>query len=92
LLVFDNEKESYERFIQNLIKQNIKDFAEIDVSFEDKLDQLEEWEQEYFKNSKEYIGENLLRNIFHIARHSSSKRWRNHQDGLTLMNEKSQLR
>jgi superfamily II DNA or RNA helicase len=69
LLVFDNEKESYERFIQNLIKQNIKDFAEIDVSFEDKLDQLEEWEQEYFKNSKEYIGENLLRNIFHIARH-----------------------
>jgi hypothetical protein len=69
LLVFDNEKESYERFIQNLIKQNIKDFAEIDVSFEDKVNQLEEWEQEYFKNSKEYIGENLLRNIFHIARH-----------------------
>jgi len=69
LLVFDNEKESYERFIQNLIKQNIKDFAEIDVSFEDKLDKLEEWEQEYFKNSKEYIGENILRNIFHMARH-----------------------
>jgi hypothetical protein len=35
LLVFDNEKESYERFIQNITQQNIKDFAEIDVSFED---------------------------------------------------------
>jgi hypothetical protein len=69
LLVFDNEKESYKGFIQNLTKQNIKDFAEIDVSFEDKLNQLEEWKQEYFKNSKEYIGGNLLRNIFHIARH-----------------------
>jgi hypothetical protein len=69
LLVFDNEKESYERFIQNLTKQNIKDFAEIDVSFEDKLDQLEKWKQEYFKSSEEYIGGNLLRNIFHIARH-----------------------
>jgi hypothetical protein len=69
LLVFDNEKESYERFIQNLTRQNIKDFAEIDVSFEDKLDQLEEWKQEYFKSSEEYIGGNLLRNIFHIARH-----------------------
>jgi hypothetical protein len=69
LLVFDNEKESYERFIQNLIKQNIEHFAEIDVSFEDKLNQLEEWKQEYFKNSEEYIGGNLLRNIFHIARH-----------------------
>ncbi len=69
LLVFDNEKESYERFIQNLIKQNIEHFAEIDVSFEDKLNQLEEWKQEYFKNSEEYICGNLLRNIFHIARH-----------------------
>jgi ATP-dependent helicase IRC3 len=69
LLVFDNEKESYERFIQNLTKQNIKKFAEIDVSFEDKLNQLEEWKQEYFKSSEEYIGGNLLRNIFHIARH-----------------------
>jgi len=69
LLVFDNEKESYEGFIQNLTKQNIKDFAEIDVSFDNKLNQIEEWKQEYFKNSEEYIGANLIRNIFHIARH-----------------------
>jgi hypothetical protein len=69
LLVFDNEKESYEGFIQNLTQQNIEHFAEIDVSFDNKLNQLEEWKQEYFKNSEEYIGANLIRNIFHIARH-----------------------
>ncbi len=69
LLVFDNEKESYERFIQYLTKHSIKNLAEIDVNFEDKLDQFEEWKQEYFKSSEEYIGGNLLRNIFHIARH-----------------------
>ncbi|MGB5962096.1 MAG: DEAD/DEAH box helicase family protein [Coleofasciculaceae cyanobacterium] len=69
LLVFDNEKESYEKFIQSLTQAKSKAFAEIDVSFEDKLPQLEEWKREYFKNSEEYIGANLLRNIFHIARH-----------------------
>jgi superfamily II DNA or RNA helicase len=69
LLVFDNEKESYERFIQNITKQDIQEFAEIDVNFDNKLRQIEEWKQKYFKNSEEYIGGNLLRNIFHIARH-----------------------
>ncbi|MEW6494970.1 MAG: hypothetical protein AB1589_20990, partial [Cyanobacteriota bacterium] len=69
LLVFDNEKESYEKFIQSLTQAKSQAFAEIDVSFEDKLPQLEEWKREYFKNSEEYIGGNLLRDIFHIARH-----------------------
>jgi len=69
LLVFDKEKESYERFIQYLTKHNIKNFTEIDVSFEDQVNQLEEWKQDYFKSSEEYIGGNLLINIFHIARH-----------------------
>lgn len=69
LLVFDNEKESYEKFIQSLTTAYIQDFAEIDVSFKDKYNQLETWKQEFFKNSEEFLGENLLRNIFHIARH-----------------------
>lgn len=69
LLVFDNEKESYENFIQSLTTVDIQDFAEIDVSFEAKFSQLEAWKQEFFKNSEEFLGENLLRNIFHIARH-----------------------
>ncbi len=69
LLVFDNEKESYGKFIQSLTTANIQDFAEIDVSFEEEYSQLEAWKQEFFKNSEEFLGENLLRNIFHIVRH-----------------------
>lgn len=69
LLVFDNEKNSYERFSENLTKVNIQEFAEIHVVFENKLAQLEGWKQKFFHNSKEYLGENLLRNIFHITRH-----------------------
>lgn len=69
LLVFDNELESYHRFIQNLLKLDIQEFAEIDVSFETQLSQLVDWQHKYFYNSEEYLGNALLKNIFHIARH-----------------------
>jgi len=69
LLVFDNEKESYERFIQSLREAKIEDFAEIDVEFSNKLNQIQAWQQQFFPKLEEYLGSNLLRNIFHIARH-----------------------
>ncbi len=54
LLVFDNEKESYEKFIQSFATANIQDFAEIDISFEHKYSQLEAWNRNSLKIQRSF--------------------------------------
>ncbi|OKH36023.1 hypothetical protein NIES2119_18690 [[Phormidium ambiguum] IAM M-71] len=68
VMVFENERESYQEFIEDLKQENLDDFAEPDIKFESKISVLESWENLYF-DAEVHIGGDLLKNIFYIVRH-----------------------
>lgn len=68
VMVFENERESYQEFIEDLKQENLDDFAEPDITFESQINMLEFWQSRYFYAGY-HIGGDLLKNIFHIARH-----------------------
>jgi len=67
-MVFDHEKESYERFIKYLKRAKIATFADEDVSFKGQRELVESWQKRFF-SVEAHLGEDLLTNLFHIARH-----------------------
>lgn len=74
IMVFEHEKSGYENFI-NFIKgrpAELKSFAEVNVSFNNVSEQLEKLETSFFLNQK-HIGENLLTQLFYIARHIAQR-------------------
>ncbi|MGA9378258.1 MAG: helicase-related protein, partial [Phormidium sp.] len=68
VMVFENERESYQEFIEYLKQENLDDFAEPDITFESQIKVLEFWQSCYF-SVEDHIGRDLLKNIFYIARH-----------------------
>ncbi|MBD2772503.1 pentapeptide repeat-containing protein [Iningainema tapete] len=78
VMVFEGEKEAYERFIEKIASNHSQDFVEIDIQFDDKYQIIRELCIETFYDQDitaevigEWTNENLLRNLFHIARHVS---------------------
>lgn len=76
VMVFEGEEEAYERFIENLIRVESIEFSEYDISFEDKRELIKDLCINAFSDqdiSTEVLGEwfndNLLTNLFYIARH-----------------------
>ena len=78
VMVFEGEKEAYERFLENIIQTHSQEFAEADINFDDKCEAIKELCIQAFYDQDttaevlgEWKSENLLRNLFHIARHVS---------------------
>lgn len=69
IMVFENERESYQHFIEYLKKAEIEEFVEADVYFDHHQQQIEEWQKQFFSHVEEHVGEDLLANLFHIVRH-----------------------
>ncbi len=69
VMVFENEKESYERFIKHLKTVNLQEFTEAIIQFESHHQRIEDWQQEFFSDVEEHIGGDLLAHLFHIALH-----------------------
>jgi hypothetical protein len=69
LMVFDQEKEGYERFIKFLKRAKIERFADEDASFDDQQDRLTSWRERFFSHIEIHLGQDLLISLFHIARH-----------------------
>jgi ATP-dependent helicase IRC3 len=69
VMVFDNERESYEAFIHHLTRAKIDEFAAEDINFDDQQARLEDWCNRFFSQVEVHLGESLLINLFHIARH-----------------------
>lgn len=68
VMVFEDEQESYQQFIDYLKQESLDDFAEPDISFESQIKVLEFWQSCYFL-AENHIGGDLVKNIFYIARH-----------------------
>ncbi len=68
-MVFDNEKNSYERFIQHLKETKIEEFASEDIRFIDQQKQINKWYERFFFEVETLLKDDLLTNLFYIVRH-----------------------
>ncbi|MEN6592505.1 MAG: DEAD/DEAH box helicase family protein [Methanobacterium sp.] len=66
-LVFNDEKEGYERFMDRLISSNLSSYEEEEIRFEDHLDNIEKWSEQFF-GDVDSMGD-VENNIFYIACH-----------------------
>lgn len=69
LMVFDCEAELYRRFIEALRPADLEAFRSVDITLDDRREQLDAWEQEHFAGVAERIGGERAIHLFHIARH-----------------------
>ncbi len=68
VMVFDNEKNSYEQFIDYLGNVDLFDYENEDTTIESKTEEINRWSQEYF-NPEKLITDDLKNNLFYIASH-----------------------
>ena len=71
VMVFENERDSYQRFIEHLKLEELGKFVEPDVNFNGHRQQIENWQKTFFPNVEDHIGGDLLANLFHVALHMS---------------------
>ena len=76
IMVYDDEVDGYRRFIQALQQTDISAFANEAVDIEAQHDQLLAWQQSFFENARQRFGDNIVRNLFHIARHTAQNNGR----------------
>ena len=69
VMVFEREKESYERFIGHLSGQGLDEFADEELYLDHCQSHLDSWQELFFTDIREHIGQGLTRNLFHIVRH-----------------------
>jgi len=69
IMVFENERGSYQHFIKHLKEASIEEFVEADIYFNDQQQRIENWRKQFFSCAEEHIGGDLLVNLFHIACH-----------------------
>ncbi len=76
VMVFEGEKEAYECFMENIIQTHKQEFNEVEIHFDQKYELIRElciqafYEQDMTAQVVgEWLNENLLKNLFHIARH-----------------------
>lgn len=69
ILVFDRDKESYEKFIAHLLKQGLQTFSSEGVTLEQVRPTLEEWHSTFFGSGGSQDISERLRNLLDIARH-----------------------
>jgi superfamily II DNA or RNA helicase len=69
IMVFENERDSYQRFIEYLKQIDLINFIEPSVKFETQQQQIEHWQKQFFGNFENHIGGDQLTNLFHIALH-----------------------
>jgi hypothetical protein len=69
VMVFENERNSYQQFIEYLKQIDLNNFIEASVKFETQQQQLEHWQKQFFGNDENHIGGDQLTNLFHIVLH-----------------------
>jgi superfamily II DNA or RNA helicase len=69
VMVFERERDAYERFIEQLVSIDLSMFAEEGVTLAEHKPVLEQWRQQFFSDASEHAGSDLLSDLFHIARH-----------------------
>lgn len=75
VMVFENEKTSFEKFIETLKQTDLKQFEEESVRLNDIREGLEDWRKRFFQDHSSRGGGGLLEDMFSVARHMAQ----NHQ-------------
>ncbi|MDZ4171261.1 MAG: HEAT repeat domain-containing protein [Methanobacteriaceae archaeon] len=69
LMVFENEEKDYFEFLEHIKNEDLKVFDSDFIEFEDHLDRIKDWCKTFFSQAEKHVGDDLLKNIFNIARH-----------------------
>jgi superfamily II DNA or RNA helicase/5-methylcytosine-specific restriction endonuclease McrA len=67
VMVFDNEKEEYEHFMDYLSNIDLSDYQNEEITLDSQVEELNEWSKEYFNPEKSV--NDLNNNLFYIASH-----------------------
>lgn len=68
VMVFENEKESFENLIEALKDENIDEFDDENVKLTENKNRLKKWCETFFPKSEKHVGD-ILKNICDITRH-----------------------
>jgi superfamily II DNA or RNA helicase len=69
VMVFENERDNYQRFIEYLKQIDLISFIEPSVKFETQQQQIEHWQKQFFGNVENPISGDQLTNLFHVVLH-----------------------
>lgn len=69
VMVYEREQEAFARYLDQLRKASLEDFETENVLLDAVEGRIEEWKEAYFGNAHDHIGSDLVRDLFHIARH-----------------------
>ena len=69
VMVFENEKDSFECLIENLKDENLEEFDDENVKLIENKGRLKKWVEKFFPCSDKHIGGDILRSLCDIARH-----------------------
>ncbi|MGC9517444.1 MAG: DEAD/DEAH box helicase family protein [Methanomicrobiales archaeon] len=75
VLVFENEKDSFEELINNLKNTDLREYEDEETTIISKSKELSNWANQFF-NMKDLITEDLKNNIFYIASHMGQRKER----------------
>ena len=69
VMVFENEKDSFEELIEDLKDENLEEFDDENVKLIENKGRLKNWVERFFPSSDKHVGGDILRNLCDIARH-----------------------
>ena len=69
VMVFENEKNSFEELIENLSNENLEEFDNENVRLNENKGRLKNWVEKFFPSSDKHVGGDILKSICDIARH-----------------------
>ncbi len=69
VMVFENEKDSFEELIDNLKNENLEEFDNENVKLIENKGRLKNWVEKFFPSSDKHVGGDILKSICDIARH-----------------------
>ncbi len=69
IMVFGNERDNYEKFIQHVAKTRLDAFEKEDLAIEGVMELVRGWQTEFFPKTEDRFGTNLNADLFKIARH-----------------------
>jgi ATP-dependent helicase IRC3 len=75
VMVFEDEKPHFERFIEALKKVDLNAFESNAVSKSDVRGQLNSWQQEFFADAGERVGGDLTGDLLSVVRHVAQNEW-----------------
>jgi ATP-dependent helicase IRC3 len=69
VMVFEDEKPAFERFIKALKSENLRSLEEDTVRLADVKEPINRWHEKYFSEVDARVGGGLIEDLFNVARH-----------------------